>query len=187
MKIKILIITAFTTLLLWSCTPEVEGDQLTIYSQNNSVFEQYYSTTSTDTNVVLVKSRYSSFPYRNNVSLGDTSYSANTLFFQFDRDPADGSRIWFCSDTLDSDSNLYVTEWDEINRKIYIRYDDTLVFVKYLRDASLDTTIVDTAGIYTNIESFDPISEVDSVYIDSINVWYKTYDSWKDDMINLYR
>ncbi|MDA3884117.1 MAG: hypothetical protein PF638_00820 [Candidatus Delongbacteria bacterium] len=188
MKIKILILTAFSLLLLWSCTPEVEEDSLTIYSENNSVYAKYSSSISADPSVVLVKTRYSSFPYRNGVSLGDTSYSANTLFFQFDRE-TDGSLIWFKSEILSNDSNVYVAKWDDINETMHIKYDDTLVFVKNLRNASLDDTVTFNSVTYPNIESFDLTLSTDSTYIDSLNngQWYETYRSWKDDMINLYR
>jgi len=180
MKIKILILTAFSLLLLWSCTPEVDEDMLSIYSENNSVYAKFDS----DTIVALVKTRYSSFPYRNGVSLGDTSYSANTLFMK-----AFDSPNWLWLGNLDNDSNLYVAKWDNLNKKIHIVYDDTLVFVKDLRNATLDTIITYSSITYPDIESFTLTLSADSTYIDSINngQWYETYRSWKDDMINLYR
>ncbi len=180
MKIKILILTVFSLLLLWSCTPEVDEDTLTIYSQNNSMYAKFDS----DTIVALVHTRYSSLPYRNGVALGDTSYSANTLFMKsFD------SPNWLYLGTLDKDSDLHVAKWDALNKVIYIKYDTMKVYVKNLRDASLDTTIVDTSGLYPDIEDFTLTLSVDSTYMDSINngQWYKTYRSWKDDMINIYR
>ncbi|MBN2789119.1 MAG: hypothetical protein JXR69_02905 [Candidatus Delongbacteria bacterium] len=180
MKIKILILTVFSVLLFLSCTPEVDDDLLTIYSQNNSVYSKFDS----DTIVALVRTRYSSFPYRNGVALGDTSYSANTLFMKtFD------SSNWLFLGKLDNDSNLNVVKWDNINKKIHIRYDDTLVFVKDLRHIGMDDTIAFNDSVYPNIETFTLTLSADSTYIDSINNgnWYKTYRSWKDDMINLYR
>ena len=182
MKIKILILTAFSLLLLLSCTPEVDEDTLTIYSQNNSVYAQFDS----DTIVALVKTRYSSFPYRNGVALGDTSYSANTLFMKdFD------SSHWLYLQNLSADSNLYVAKWDDINEIIHIRYDDSLVLVKNLRNANLDTIIAFDSTAYPNIENFTQVLSADSAYIDSINgtggSYYKTYRSWNDEMINLYR
>ena len=183
MKIKILILIAFSILLLWSCTPEVEEDMLSIYSQNNSVYAKFDS----DTIVALVKTRYISEPYRNGVALGDTSYSANTLTYKkFD------SPDWLPLEKLDSDSNLCVVKWDDINMKIHIRYNDTLVFVRNLRDKALNDTVGFDSLTYPNTENFTFILSADSTYIDSLNgnnslSPYKTYRSWKDDMINLYR
>ena len=183
MKIKILILTAFSILFLWSCTPEVDEDQLNIYSRNNSIYAKFDS----DTIVALVKTRYSSFPYRNNVALGDTSYSANTLSYKkFD------SNNWLPLEILNNDSNLDVVKWDNINMKIHIRYNDTLVFVRNLRDKTLNDTVDFDSLVYPNIENFTFILSADSTYIDSLNgnnslSPYKTYRSWKDDMINLYR
>lgn len=180
MKIKLLVTSMVLVLLIWSCTPEVEDELLTIYSQNNSTYTKFDS----DTIVALIKTRYSSFPYRNGISLGDTSYFANTLFMKtFD------SSNWLYLGNLDNDSNLYVARWDAVNKKIHIRYDDTLVFVKDLRNISLSDTITFNDSIYPNIEAFTLVLTADSTYIDSINngQWYKTYRSWKDDIINLYR
>ena len=184
MKIKILILTAFSLLLLWSCTPEVEEDTLSIYSENNSVYE-FYDPAGDNTLIAgLVKTRYSSFPYRNEVSLGDTSYSANTLFMR-----TNGLTYWTAVENLSNDSNLYVAKWDNLNEIIYIRYSDTLLFVKHLNDANLDTTITFDSIAYPGVEYFTSILSADSTHIDSINNGqrYKTYRSWKDDMINLYR
>ncbi|NOR45364.1 MAG: hypothetical protein GQ534_07225 [Candidatus Delongbacteria bacterium] len=185
MKIKILILTAFSLLLLWSCTPEVDEDMLSIYSENNSVYEVYQSL---DTNAVLVKTRYSSFPYRNGVSLGDTSYSANTLFI-FEENGGDTLYL----QNLNNDSNLYAAKWDNISNEIFIRYtegSDTLIYIRNVNDASIGDTISFNYSAYPDTAIFVEANTSEMNKIDELNGsnrYYKTYQSWKDDMINLYR
>ena len=184
MKIRILVMLTMSIVLFWSCTPEVDEDTLTISSRNNSVYALYDAGAPDGLVAGLIKTRYISEPYRNGVSLGDTSYSANTLFMKIN-----GTKDWTPVENLNNDSNLYVTEWDNINETISIRYSDTLLFVKHLGDASLDTVIIVDPSAYPDVEYFTSILSVDSTSIDSINNGqrYKTYRDWKDDMINLYR
>ena len=182
MKLRILILLTFSILLLWSCTPEVEEDQLTIYSQNSSTYELYESL---DTNAVLVKTRYTSFPYRNEVSLGDTSHSENTLFVY---EGSGGDTLYL--EELNSDSNLYVAKWDNVGNEIFIRFSDSLLYIRNVNSPDIGDTIAfdhlsypDTA-IFFEANSFET-DEIDIINGD--NRYFKTYRSWKDDMINLYR
>ena len=118
MKIKILITLTFSILLFWACTPEVDEDQLVIYSQNNSVFEHYYAP---DSLTVLVKSRYTSNPVKNGVSLGDTSYSANTLFVRENNLDS----LWLYLESLNNDTSLYVAQWNDVSNDIFIKISDS--------------------------------------------------------------
>ena len=185
MKLRILIIIAFTILLLWSCTPEVEDDQLTIYSQNNSTYEVYQSL---DTNAVLVRTRYTSFPIRNNVPIDTVSHSENTLFI-FEEN---GGDTLFLQE-LNNDSSLYVAKWDNYSNEIYLRYImdfDTLIYIRNVNSANIGDTIPFNSTSYPDTATFVEANTAETDKIDDINGdnrWFKTYRSWKDDMINIYR
>ena len=182
MKIKILITLTFSILLFWACTPEVDEDQLVIYSQNNSVFEHYYAP---DSLTVLVKSRYTSNPVKNGVSLGDTSYSANTLFVRENNLDS----LWLYLESLNNDTSLYVAQWNDVSNDIFIKISDSLLYVRNISSASLGDTISFDPILYPDTASFIELSDEEELKIETFNngQWYKTYSSWKDDIINIYR
>ena len=186
MKIKMMIFAILTAILIFSCTPEIDDDYLSINFSNNTRYLQYYS----DTTAVLVKANYYAAPSRNGVFLedNDTTFTANSLFFR-----TSAVSPWTHHYTFGADSNMQAVKRD--GSKLYFRYADTLLYVLDLRypagsyPDSVKISEYDSL-LYPNILTSINTDSTDIEYIDSLNgsaKWYKPYGQWKDEIINLYR
>lgn len=175
---KITLIANFILMLLVVSCEEETGEDY-IIAQNNSVFEQYYS----DTIAVLVKTRYYAINYYDSEVDEDTLYSANTLFMKnYDSDN------WLFLEKLDADSGMNVVKWDNINKKIFFRYSDSLLYEKDLRDPELSTTTIFDPDLFPEIADHIFTLAADSAYIDSINnsQWYLSYEDWANGIMDYY-
>lgn len=178
MKKIIFIANLVLMLMIVSCEEEASEEDY-IIAKNNSIYEQYYS----DTIAVLVKSRYIAKSYLADEFQGDTLFAANTLLMkEYDSDN------WLFLEKLVDDSSMYVAKWDGTNKKIYLRYSDSLLYVKNFRHPELDTIMPFDSIFYPDIEDYIYTLPVDTAYIDSINnsQWYISYEDWINDIMEFY-
>jgi len=177
MKIKVVLFTVFASILFFSCTPEIEDDYVRIEFSNLNQF-CLYNTDSSD--VVLVKVNYQGHPSRNGVSLEDTVYTENVLFFR-----PDVNSNWIYRYTFRPDSDIFAAK----------REGNNVFFVQNAKQDTFYYRIDVLAGLVEDsLESIDYIStltvshtdSLDSLFILSLNK-FKSYRQWKDEIINLYR
>ncbi|MCD4819909.1 MAG: hypothetical protein K8S23_14595 [Candidatus Cloacimonetes bacterium] len=171
----------FLLLFIIACNSNPQSVNFHIDFQDNSVYESYYKAGNPGNEVIIVKTEYNANIFENELETADTSYVDNSLFFKnLEID------YWQYLFTFGQDSTLFVVE--RTIDSLFVNYNDSLFTFDLLNYSSTVSTF-DEDEFPSIIEPL-VASETNQTAIDSLNAeyhWFKTYDEWKEEVIEEFQ
>jgi len=168
MKLQLIIYSILLSIIICSCTPDIEDDYLSI---NFSKYNQYQYFNSEQLQIVFAKAIYNAEISRNGVSIDSVTYSQNVLL-KYNGITNHKYTKYDCK--LSNDSNLYIVKCDTdlIDfRKILlgssIIYSDTLFRIAFANPTQTDTILEFDSTQYVQI--LPMVNDSIANYIDSLN------------------
>ena len=181
--------TVLITISFISCTGSVDSETLTIDFENNTIYESHEKGGIRPNNVVIVHTEYNAVVKSNGLLMKDTTYTYSSMFLKITPDVENSEAEWQKLYNFGSDTNITVVKRDTYD-SIFVNYSDSL-FIFNLLEGNHVTQSFDSLQypiVITGL-NLDSDNENDSLaisVIDSLNTYSKSYDTFKQDIINMY-
>ena len=173
-----------------SCTGSVDSETMTIDFENNSIYESHEKGGVSPNNVVIVHTEYNAVVKSNGLLMKDTTYTYSSMFLKITPDVVNAEAEWQKLYNFGSDTNITVVKRDTYD-SIFVNYSDSL----YIFDLPNATSPIiqlfnpleyPTVVIGTDLDSDNENDSLAISVIDSLNTYSKSYDTFKQDIINMY-